>query len=84
MALEKQTAIDKIEVTEFGHVQVRQITRIIEDGKELSSSYHRWVLAPGQDLADQPKNVQAIAKAAWTKEVLDAYAAQQAANKVGA
>jgi len=41
MSLEKQTAIDKIEVLENGSLQVREITRIMEDGKELSASYHR-------------------------------------------
>ena len=86
MALTKEQAIDKIEVVENGVVQVRQVTRIKEDGKELSSSYHRWSYAPGSDISEQPANVQAIAAAAWTPEVIAAYEAQQAANaaKLGA
>ena len=82
MALEKQITIDKIEVVENGVVQVRQIERILEDGKELSASFHRWALAPGQDLADQDARVQAIANATWTPEVIAAYKAQLDANKL--
>jgi hypothetical protein len=81
MALEKQTAIDKIEVVENGIIQVRQIERILEDGRELSASFHRWALAPGQDVTDQEDRVKAIANAVWTPEVIAAYKAQQEANK---
>ena len=80
MALTKEVAIDKIEVVENGTLQVRQITRIMEDGKELSSSYHRWSYAPNSDISEQPANVQAIAQAAWTPEVVAAYQAQVAKN----
>ena len=78
MALEKQISIDKIEVVENNIIQVRQITRILEDGVELSSSYHRWALTPGQDVSDQEPKVQAIANALWTEEIVAAYAAYQA------
>lgn len=83
MALEKQSAIDKIEVVENGIIQVREVTRILEDGKELSSSFHRWTLTPGQDVSDQEARVQAIANATWTNEVISAYNAQLEANKLG-
>jgi len=79
MSLEKQQVIDKIEVVENGIIQVRQVTRILEDGNVLSSSYHRWSLVPNQDVTDQPANVQAIAAAAWTPAVVAAYEAAQAA-----
>ena len=78
MALTKEQAIDKVEVVENGTIQVRQVTRIMEDGKELSSSYHRWSFAPGSDISEMPANVQAIAAAAWTPEVISAYEAAQA------
>ena len=82
MALTKEVSIDKIEVVENGSLQVRQVTRIMEDGKELSSSYHRWAFSPGADVTGQPANVQAIASAAWTPEVIAAYQAQQEANRI--
>jgi hypothetical protein len=82
MSLTKQTTIDKIEVLEMGQVQVREVTRIIEDGKELSASYHRWVLTPAQDLTGQPANVVAICNAAWTDAVVSAYQSQLEAQRV--
>lgn len=78
MSLTKEVVIDKVEVVENGTLQVRQVTRIMEDGNQLSSSYHRWSFAPGSDVSDQPANVQAIAAAAWTPEVIAAYEAQVA------
>lgn len=83
MALTKQTVVDQITVTENGIVLVREATRIMEDGNQLSQTYHRTSLTPGQDVSDQPANVQAICKAAWTKAVVDAYNAQQEANQLG-
>jgi hypothetical protein len=80
MALTKEQVIDKVEVVENGTLQVREVTRILEDGKQLSSSYHRWSFAPGSDVSGQPANVQAIAAAAWTPEVIAAYEAQVAAS----
>lgn len=80
MALTKEVAIDKIEVLEIGAIQVREITRVMEDGKELSASYHRWALSPGDDVSAQPAKVQAIANATWTPEVIAAYQAQVAAQ----
>ena len=81
MALTKEQVIDKIEIVENGIMQVRQVTKIMEDGKELSKSYHRWAFEPGTDVSDQPANVQAIAAAAWTEEVVAAYQAQIAASQ---
>ena len=79
MALEKTTSVDQITVTENGIVLYREATRIMEDGNEISKTYHRTSLTPGQDLTGQPENVVAICNVAWTQEVIDAYnAAQQA------
>jgi hypothetical protein len=84
MALTKETVVDQITVTENGIVLYREATRIMEDGKQLSQTYHRTSLTPGQDITAQPSNVQAICNAAWTPEVISAYEAQQAANQLGA
>jgi hypothetical protein len=78
MALEKQTAVDKIEVLENGCVQVRTATRIIEDGVQLSQSYHRHVVAPGDDYSAEDARVQAICAATHTAEVVAAYQAMLA------
>ena len=73
MSLNKTTEIDQIEVKKTGHVQVREATIISEDGQQISRTFYRYVLSPGQDVSDQPKKVQDICKAAWTKEVIKEY-----------
>ena len=83
MALTKEIVIDQITVTENGIVLVRETTRILEDGVQLSQTYHRSSLAPEADLTDVPANVVAICNVAWTPEVIAAYKAQVEANKLG-
>ena len=78
MTIEKQKVVDQITVTENGTVLYREATRIIEDGVQLTQTYHRTSLTPSQDLTGQPANVVAIAQAAWTPEVVAAYEAAQA------
>ena len=80
MSLTKSTVIDSITVTENGIVLYREATRIMEDGNELSKTYHRSSLTPGQDLTGVPANVVAICNVAWTAEVIAAYQAQLQAN----
>jgi len=78
MSLTKQILVDQITVTENGTVFYREATRIMEDGNELSKTYHRSSLAPGQDLTGIPANVVAHCNVAWTAEVIAAYQAAQA------
>jgi DNA-binding transcriptional LysR family regulator len=73
MSLTKTTNIDQITVTEDGTVLYREATRIMEDGNELSKTYHRSSLTPGQDLTGIPANVAAICNVAWTEAVIAAY-----------
>ena len=82
MSLTKTTNIDQITVTENGIVLYREATRIIEDGNEISKTYHRTSLTPAQDLTGIPANVAAICNVAWTAEVIAAYQAQVAASQV--
>jgi len=85
MALSKETVVDQITVTENGIVLYREATRIMEDGNELSKTYHRTSLTPAQDLTGVPANVVAICNVAWTPEVVAAYQAQvEASRTVGA
>jgi hypothetical protein len=60
----------------------REATKIIEDGVELTKTYHRTSLTPGQDLTGQPAQVVAIANTVWTDEVIAAYQAQLQANQL--
>jgi len=77
MSLTKTTTVDQITVTEDGTVLYREATRIMEDGVQLSQTFHRTSLYPAQDLTGIPANVVAICNAAWTAEVIAAYQAQQ-------
>ena len=81
MALTKEIVVDKVEVLEMGQLQVRTATRVLEDGVQLSSSFHRHVLAPGDDLSEQDAKVSAIATATWTPEVVTAYEEMVAAQE---
>ena len=77
MALEKQIVVDLIEVVENGCVQVRTKTAIMEDGKQISGTFHRHVVVPGQDYSNEDSRVQAICAATHTPEVIAAYQASQ-------
>jgi len=91
MALSKTTVVDKIEVLEKGQVQVRTATRVLEDGVELSSSFHRHVVEPSTktgdtwadtDISGEDARVQAIATATWTSSVKTAYQEMIDANAI--
>ena len=77
--LEKVQVVDRIEVLENGCVQVRTKTAIMEDGKQISGTFHRHVVAPGDDYSQEGARVQAICSATHTPEVIAAYAAAQEA-----
>jgi len=80
--LEKVIVVDRIEVVENGSVQVRTKTAIMEDGKQISGSFHRHVVAPGSDYSAEDARVQAICAATHTADVIAAYKAATAAQGV--
>ena len=71
--LEKVISVDLIEVVENGTLQVRTKTAIKEDGKEISSKFHRHVVVPGADVSGEDAKVQAIAASIHTAEVVETY-----------
>ena len=77
MALTKETVVDQITVTENGIVLYREATRIMEDGNQISQTFHRSSLTPAQDLTGVPANVVAICNTVWTAECIAAYQASQ-------
>jgi hypothetical protein len=77
MSLTKQVVIDQITVTENGIIMYREATRIMEDGNQISQTYHRSSLTPAQDLTGVPANVVAICNTVWTEAVIAAYQAAQ-------
>ena len=80
MALTKEVTQDKIEIVgEFKSIQVRTCTKVLEDGVELSSGFHRHVVSAGQDYSNESAEVQAICAAVHTSAVVEAKAAHDAA-----
>ncbi len=75
MALIEKQIIDKIEVIENNCIQIRTATIIEKDGTELTRTFHRHVVHPGDDVSNEDPKVQAIANAIWTPEVIAAYQA---------
>jgi hypothetical protein len=75
--LEKIEIVDRIEVIENGCVQVRTKTAIMENGTQISSTFHRHVVAPGADVSAEDVKVQTIAASMHTPEVIAAYVAAQ-------
>lgn len=80
--LEKKITVDLIEVTEGSMVQVRTKTAILEDGVQISGTFHRHVINPGDDYSGEDARVQAICAATHTDEVIAAYKAAIAAQGV--
>lgn len=78
MALTERTE-PKIEIEQSKFVLVRMDTIIERDGVEVTRTYHRYVINPGDSYADEPQIVQDICAVVHTQAVVDAYQAEQAA-----
>ncbi len=81
MALEKQIKDDYEVRTDYKHINVRTKTSIMEDGKELSFSYHRKVLTPDMDVSGESAEIKALAGAIWTDAVKKAWSDKLKADK---
>jgi len=83
MALTEESVVDKIEVVgDYNHVQVRTATVIKRDGEEISRSFHRHIIAAGDDYSGEDSKVQGICAAVHTQDVIDAYQAHLASQAV--
>ena len=83
MSFTKQIVIDQITIAENGIILYREATRIMEDGNQISQTFHRSSLTPAQDLTGIPANVVAICNTVWTDAVVAAYQAAEAARNQG-
>jgi len=82
MALTEETVQDKIEIVGVHKmVQVRTATVIKRDGVEISRSFSRHVVSPVDDVSGESAEVQAIAAAVHTAEVIAAYQAHLASQE---
>ena len=81
MALTEETVQDKLEIVgEFKHIQVRTATIIKRDDVEISRTFHRHVVAPGDDASAESDDVKALVTQFHTDAVITAYNAYLAAN----
>ena len=80
MALIERQIIDLIQIEQNNSILIRTATIIEKDGIEIAKTYHRHVVAPGEDVTNEDTRVQAIANAIWTDEVIAAYQALIANN----
>ena len=74
MALEKVISYDYEVRGEFKHIQERAKTSIMEDGVELSYSYHRRSFSPDMDVSGESDELKGMASALWSDDVKAAYA----------
>ena len=80
MALEKVITYDYEIRTDYKHINERQKTAIVEDGNELSYSYHRRVLTPDMNVSSESDEIKGMADALWTDAVKESWAAKLAAD----
>ena len=67
----------------FQIIQCRRADIVEKDGVEVGRTYHRHVRCPGDDVSEDCAELQAVATALWTQEVIDAYQAHLAAQQPG-
>ena len=73
MALTKEVSINYEIVTDYKHIQVKETTHIMEDGKELSRTYKRRVLHSDTDISNESDEIKGIANTVWTDAVKKAW-----------
>ena len=83
MALTKEIIYEYEIRTIYKNIQERRRTAIIEDGKELSYSYHRRVLTVGDDLSGESDELKALSSSLWTPAVSASYSLFQTSQSLG-
>jgi len=63
--LNESSIVDRIEILDNNIIQIRTTTTIYRDNVEISKSYHRQCLNPGDDLSNQDERVLNIANLLW-------------------
>ena len=73
MAITKEYSIDYEIRTEYKHIQIREATHIMEDGKEFSRKNHRRVITPDADISNETDEIKGLADTLWTDEIKKAW-----------
>ncbi len=77
VGLEEIVRYDRV-LEEDSKVAVRRITRLFDEGKEVSKKYHRSWIMPGDDPSDNDVMSRAMAEKLHTPEVIAAYQTKMA------
>ena len=73
---------NKIEIIPpYSILQCRRADIVEKDGKEVGRTYHRHVKVPGSDMTGECHEMQAVAAALWTEELIAAYKASVEQSK---
>lgn len=78
MALTEKTE-QKLEILPNGMIQVRDERIIMDNGVEISRTFHRKVIDVDEDVTNESGRIKAIAPQIWTAEVKDARISEKAA-----
>ena len=68
-----ETQTYRIEVLDNFYINVRRSDIILKDGKEVGRTYHCISYQPGADVSSEVDEVQAVASAVWTEDVIRAF-----------
>ena len=83
MALTKEITYDYEIRTIYKHINERRRTAVLEDGEELSFSYHRRVLTIGEDLSGESDELKALSSSLWTPAVSASHSLFQTSQSLG-
>jgi hypothetical protein len=75
--LEKRKVLDQIEVKSDGHIFMKELNQILDNGQIVSSIPHRSVFTPDMNIDDLPNVVKPYAQLSWTAEIKAAYEARK-------
>jgi hypothetical protein len=64
----------------YSIIQCREANIVEKDGTEVGRTYHRHVRSPGDDVSGDCAELQAVATALWTADVIADYKAYQASQ----
>ena len=64
----------------YSVIQCRRADIVEKDSVEVGRTYHRHVRVPGDDVSEECAELQSVAAALWTQDVIDAYQESIAAN----
>ncbi len=65
MAIFTEESVYCPEVTENGNINVKRMDKVYKDGVLVSTTIHRHVIEPGDDIANEDATTQAVVNAVW-------------------